>query len=90
MPSGSDKGIFDIGLTHPQGGHPLGELLCLFWVHGKRGHGRSLVDQIEILKEGHPPRPLQAPNYPGRLAKNLYSFRPFAIIKNPCALSFNG
>jgi hypothetical protein len=90
MPSRSHKSFLDIGLANPQGGHPLGELLCLFWVHGKRGHGRSLVDQIEILKEGHPPRPLQAPNYPGRLAKNLYSFRPFAIIKHLCALSFNG
>jgi hypothetical protein len=77
MPSRSDKGFFNIGLTHPQGSHPLGKLLCLFWVHGKCGHCCSLVEQIEILKAGC-------------LAKNLYSFRPFAIIKHGCALSFNG
>jgi hypothetical protein len=27
MPSRSHKSFFDIGLTHPQGGHSLGELL---------------------------------------------------------------
>ena len=69
MAPGSNESLFDIGLTHPQGGHPMGELLRLFWVHGKRGHCRSLADQIEIRKEGHPPRSFQAPNYPGRIAK---------------------
>jgi hypothetical protein len=90
MTSRSHKSFFDIGLANPQGSHPLGKLLWIFWIDGKRGHCRSLVEQIEIHKEGHPPRPHQAPNYPGRLAKNLCSFRPFAIIKHPCALSFNG
>jgi hypothetical protein len=90
MPSRSDKSFLNIGLANPQGSHPLGELLCLFWIDGKRGHRRSLAEQIEILKEGHPPHPLKALNYPGCLARNHYSFRPFAVIKHPCALSFNG
>ena len=57
MPSRSHKGFFDIGLTHPQGGHPLGKLLCLIRVHRKRSHRSNLVEQIEILKEGHLRRP---------------------------------
>jgi hypothetical protein len=36
VPSRFDKDFFDIGLTHSQGGHALGELLFLFWIHGKR------------------------------------------------------
>jgi hypothetical protein len=90
MPSRSHKSFFNIRLTHPQGSHPLGKLLCLIWVHGKCGHCRSLVEQIEILKEGnlrHPSR-LQAILVSSQ--KNLYSFGPFAIIKHACALSFNG
>jgi hypothetical protein len=90
MPSGSHKSFFDIGLTHPQGSHPLGELLCLIWVHGKCGHCRSLVEQIEILKEGHLCRPSKLQDIPLSSQKNLYLFGPFAIIKHPCALSFNG
>ncbi len=52
MPSRSHKRFFNIGLTRPQGSHPLGELLCLIRVHWKCGHGRSLVEQFEILKAG--------------------------------------
>jgi hypothetical protein len=77
MPSRSHKRFFDIGLTYTQGSHPLGKLLCLIWIQGKRGHCRSLVEQMENLKAGC-------------LAKNLYSFGAFAIIKHACALSFNG
>jgi D-aminoacyl-tRNA deacylase len=38
---------------------PIGFALTLHWVHGKCGHGRSLFERIEILKEGqkrHPSR----------------------------------
>ena len=45
------KSFFYIGLTHPQGGHPLGELLCLFWIHRKRSHYRRLVERVENLNE---------------------------------------
>jgi len=54
MPSRSHKSFFNIRLTHPQGGHPLGELLSLVRVHGKCGHRRSLVEPIENLKEVSP------------------------------------
>jgi hypothetical protein len=33
----------------------LGELLCLFWLHKKRNHRRSLVGRVENLKEGPAP-----------------------------------
>jgi hypothetical protein len=52
MPSRSHKRLFNIGLPHPQGSHPLGKLLCLIRAHGKCGHRRSLVEQLEILKTG--------------------------------------
>jgi len=51
MSSGPHKSLFYIGFTHPQGGHPLGELLFLFWIYRKRRHGRSLTERIENLKE---------------------------------------
>jgi hypothetical protein len=54
MPSRSHKRFFNIRLTHPQGGHPLGELLGFVRVHGKGGHRRSLVEHIENLKEVSP------------------------------------
>jgi hypothetical protein len=90
MPSRSDKGFFNIGLAHAQGSHPLGKLLCLIRVHGKRGHCRSLVERIEILKEGHLRRPSKLQAIPLSSQKKLYLFGPFAIIKHACALSFNG
>jgi hypothetical protein len=51
MSAGSDKSLFDIGLAHPQGGHALGELLRLFWIHRKRRHRRTLVESVGNLKE---------------------------------------
>jgi hypothetical protein len=54
MPSGPDKSFLDIGLAHPQGGHALGELLCLFWIYGKRSHCRSLAERAGNLKEASP------------------------------------
>jgi hypothetical protein len=53
MPSRSDKRFFNIRLAHSQGSHPPGELLCLISIHGKCRHGRSLVEQTEILKASH-------------------------------------
>lgn len=61
MSSGSHKSFFYIGLAYPQGGHTLGELLCLLWIHRKRCHCRSLVEHVENLKEALPitlPSPL--------------------------------
>jgi hypothetical protein len=52
MPSRSHKGFFNIGLPHAQGSHAPGELLRLIWIHGKYGHRRSLIGQIENLKGG--------------------------------------
>jgi hypothetical protein len=43
MSTGPHKSFLNIGLPHPQGGHPLGELLCLIWIHRKRSHARSLA-----------------------------------------------
>jgi hypothetical protein len=50
MPSGPHKRLVNIGLAHAQGGHPLGELLCLFWIHRESSHGRNLMEHIENLK----------------------------------------
>ena len=38
MSARPDKSLFNIGLAHPQGGHPQGELLFLFWLDRKRIH----------------------------------------------------
>jgi amidase len=50
MSSRSHKSLFNIRLAHAQGGHSLGELLCLFWIHGKRSHGRNLAEHAANLK----------------------------------------
>jgi hypothetical protein len=39
--SGSHKRFFYIGFAYPQGGHALGELLCLFRIHRKRSHAAA-------------------------------------------------
>jgi len=46
MSPGPHKSLFYVGLSHSQSGHALGELLCLFRIHGKRGHWQSLVEEI--------------------------------------------
>jgi len=49
MSSGSHKSFLNIELANPQGCHPLGKLLRLFWVHWKRGHRRSVFEQAGNL-----------------------------------------
>ena len=70
MPSGPDKSFLYIGLTHPQSGHALGELLCFFWIHGKRSHSRSLAEHAGNLKG--------APN-PNLRLRNFFNREPREI-----------
>jgi hypothetical protein len=49
MSTGPDKGLFDIGLTHSQGGHASGQLLFFFRIHGKRSHARNLAESVANL-----------------------------------------
>jgi len=51
VPARSHKSFFDVRFAHAQGSHALGKLPGLFWIHGRRRHGRSLVERVNNRKK---------------------------------------